>query len=60
MILNLLKKSIFSIKRKLKIRPNWVVVNQNMKYENRDNLRIITVGRLVKQKNYELFNQRIL
>ena len=23
-----------------------------MKYENRDNLRIITVGRLVKQKNY--------
>ena len=45
------KKYVFN-KTKLKIRPNWVVVNQNMKYENRDNLRIITVGRLVKQKNY--------
>ena len=47
-----IKKKYFFNKTKLKIRPNWVVVNQNMKYENRDNLRIITVGRLVKQKNY--------
>ena len=47
-----IKKKYFFNKTKLKIRPNWVVVNQNMKYENRDNLRIITVGRLVEQKNY--------
>ena len=45
------KKYLFN-KSKNKIRPNWGVVNQNMKYENRDNLRIITVGRLVEQKNY--------
>ena len=34
-----IKKKYFFNKTKLKIRPNWVVVNQNMKYENRDNLR---------------------
>ena len=45
------KKYLFN-KSKIKVRPNWVDINQNMKYENRDNLRIITVGRLVMQKNY--------
>ena len=40
-------------KSKIKIRPNWVDSNPNMKFGNRENLRIVTVGRLVKQKNYE-------
>lgn len=40
-------------KSKIKIRPNWVDANPNMKFGNRENLRIVTVGRLVKQKNYE-------
>ena len=48
----IVKNYLFN-KSKIKIRPNWVDVNPNMKFVNRDNLRIITVGRLVKQKNYE-------
>lgn len=48
----IVKNYIFN-KSKIKIRPNWVDANPNIKFGNRDNLRIITVGRLVKQKNYE-------
>ena len=39
-------------KSNIKIRPNWVATNTNMNFENKDNLRIVTVGRLVAQKNY--------
>ena len=47
-----IKKKYLFKKSKIKIRPNWVVAYPNMNFENRENLRIVSVGRLVAQKNY--------
>ncbi len=38
---------------KLKIRPNWIEANDYKEFSLRNNNKIISVGRLEKQKNYE-------
>ncbi len=39
---------------KLKLRPNWVEPGEKINFKNRYRNKILSVGRLVSQKNYEL------
>ena len=39
--------------KKIEIRPNWIVVNKENKFRARDSKKILAVGRLEKQKNFE-------
>lgn len=43
----------FYLSKKIKVRPNWVHLNKNSLRFNRHEKRILSVGRLEKQKNYE-------
>tara|TARA_B100000427_G_C15460582_1_gene573859 strand:+ start:48 stop:1160 length:1113 start_codon:yes stop_codon:yes gene_type:complete len=43
----------FYLAKKIKVRPNWVYLNNNSFNTNRHRKRILSVGRLEKQKNYE-------
>ena len=40
-------------KSKLQIRQNWINENNKIKFENRNNYKIISIGRLASQKNYD-------
>ena len=39
--------------KKIVVRPNWIVVDNNNDFESRDSKKILAVGRLEKQKNFE-------
>jgi len=43
----------FYLTKKIKVRPNWVNSNKNSDNPDRHEKRILSVGRLEKQKNYE-------
>jgi len=43
----------FYLTKKIKVRPNWVYPNKNSHNTDRHEKRILSVGRLEKQKNYE-------
>lgn len=47
-----IKKYYLFRKSKLKIRHNWVIENYKIDFSNRESKKIISVGRLVIQKNY--------
>tara|TARA_B100000131_G_C18124005_1_gene613995 strand:- start:1482 stop:2615 length:1134 start_codon:yes stop_codon:yes gene_type:complete len=48
-------KKYFKDKEKIVLRPNWVHVNNgDKKFNNRHRNKILSVGRLVEQKNFEL------
>tara|TARA_A100001011_G_scaffold400791_1_gene518886 strand:+ start:9435 stop:10556 length:1122 start_codon:yes stop_codon:yes gene_type:complete len=46
-------------KNKLKVRFNWVEIIKNKEFELRHKHKIISVGRLEKQKNYELLINKL-
>jgi glycosyltransferase involved in cell wall biosynthesis len=48
----IIKNYIFK-KSKLHVRQNWVKENNNIEFSERDKSKIISVGRLVSQKNYQ-------
>ena len=48
----IIKNYIFK-KSKLHVRHNWVKENNNIEFSERDKSKIISVGRLVSQKNYQ-------
>lgn len=50
---DLLAKIYPKFKNKLIIRPNWVDIERNEKFESRKTKKILSVGRLVNQKNYK-------
>ena len=50
-----LANNFSKFKNKIKVRPNWVSNNNKEKFSNRDDKKVISVGRLEEQKNfYEL------
>lgn len=50
---DLLAKIYPKFKNRLIIRPNWVDIVRNEKFESRKTKKILSVGRLVNQKNYK-------
>jgi len=50
---DLLIRTFPKYKNKILIRPNWVDIDKNEKFESRITNRILSVGRLVYQKNYK-------
>ena len=50
---DLLAKTYPKFKNKIIIRPNWVDIERNEKFESRKTKKILSVGRLVNQKNYK-------
>ena len=48
-----IKKNYLFKKSKLKIRHNWVVENYKVDFTDRESKKIISIGRLVPQKNYQ-------
>ncbi len=48
-----IKKNYLFKKSKLKIRHNWVLDNYKVDFTNRESKKIISIGRLVPQKNYK-------
>ena len=43
----------FYLSKKVEIRPNWVYLNKDLKNNKRHENKILSVGRLEEQKNYE-------
>ena len=54
-VTSLSDKSLFKENEKIKLRPNWVYKTDHYDFDKRYTNRILSVGRLVSQKNYEYF-----
>ena len=52
-VTSLSDKSLFKENEKIKLRPNWVYKTDHYDFDKRYTKRILSVGRLVSQKNYE-------
>ena len=54
-----LNKLFSKYRMKIKVRPNWVKINEIKKFDERFNNKIISVGRLENQKNYSFLINKL-